>query len=482
MPLKRPGKIDPIDFSSPEQVHAQLQRWVKADQDPRDRRWIPFLKANAELLAKDPSKANAMRLWMHKDDVDATGPWDPLDEGPRQQAYKRFIRDNIKTIMADPGGWTSQTDGHNVVLAHILVQHMDSDPEFQAWFLDQMTSRPAVAKANADQIRYLSDRVQVNNSGYWDRADAGSDPSSIPHGTHGTQGNRYSLDHLRTQEIDEGDDMTEMRRWINSINMLPESDEPMVGDRMLIEWGDSHVVDTEIVEISEDEIILLADDVVMRFVEAINEAWRPSNSISTPTDRHRASNAFTLYPEKPATIYQPNKFNPKTGEGGYISPYAHTTTASHKLNIVMQLMNNIDQTKAEPLRFKDDSTLDINQAETIRALRKLHGLKAAERHQTIRNIMKSADAFKAFMAESLAEAEYHGRKVPLGKPMRGDVKKRKVYVRDPKTGNVKKINFGDPNMRIKRSNPKRRKSFRARHHCSNPGPRTKARYWSCRAW
>ena len=80
------------------------------------------------------------------------------------------------------------------------------------------------------------------------------------------------------------------------------------------------------------------------------------------------------------------------------------------------------------------------------------------------------------------EAEYRGRKVPLGKPMRGDVKKFKVYVRDPKTKNVKKVNFGDPNMRIKKSNPKRRKSFRARHNCSNPGPRTKARYWSCRKW
>ena len=80
------------------------------------------------------------------------------------------------------------------------------------------------------------------------------------------------------------------------------------------------------------------------------------------------------------------------------------------------------------------------------------------------------------------EAEYQGRKVPLGKPMRGDVKKFKVYVKDPKTGNVKKVNFGDPNMRIKKSNPARRKSFRARHNCANPGPRTKARYWSCRKW
>ena len=85
--------------------------------------------------------------------------------------------------------------------------------------------------------------------------------------------------------------------------------------------------------------------------------------------------------------------------------------------------------------------------------------------------------------ETLEEAEYHGRTVPLGKPMRGDVKKFKVYVKDPKTGNIKKVNFGDPNMRIKKSNPARRKSFRARHHCdTNPGPRTKARYWSCRNW
>jgi hypothetical protein len=80
------------------------------------------------------------------------------------------------------------------------------------------------------------------------------------------------------------------------------------------------------------------------------------------------------------------------------------------------------------------------------------------------------------------EAEYRGRKVTLNKPTRGDVKKFKVYVKDPKTGNVKKVNFGDPNMRIKKSNPKRRKSFRARHNCDNPGPKTKARYWSCKKW
>ena len=82
---------------------------------------------------------------------------------------------------------------------------------------------------------------------------------------------------------------------------------------------------------------------------------------------------------------------------------------------------------------------------------------------------------------AIEEAEYKGRKVKLGVPMKGDVKKSKVYVKNPK-GNVVKVNFGDKKMRIKKSNPKRRKSFRARHNCANPGPRHKARYWSCRAW
>jgi hypothetical protein len=79
------------------------------------------------------------------------------------------------------------------------------------------------------------------------------------------------------------------------------------------------------------------------------------------------------------------------------------------------------------------------------------------------------------------ESEYQGRKVTLNKPSAGDVKKSKVYVKNEK-GNVVKVNFGDPNMTIKKSNPARRKSFRARHNCENPGPKWMARYWSCKAW
>ena len=96
--------------------------------------------------------------------------------------------------------------------------------------------------------------------------------------------------------------------------------------------------------------------------------------------------------------------------------------------------------------------------------------------------------------ENITEAKYKGKTVQLNKPMRGDVKKFKVYVNSGKKNadgsiKVKKVNFGHggtsakrPTMRIRKSNPKRRKAFRARHRCSSPGPKTMARYWSCKKW
>ena len=104
------------------------------------------------------------------------------------------------------------------------------------------------------------------------------------------------------------------------------------------------------------------------------------------------------------------------------------------------------------------------------------------------DIWNEDGSFGYTMTGLLPEAEYQGRKVKLGKPMQGDAKKFKVYVKNDK-GNVVKVNFGHggssakgKTMKIRKSNPKARKSFRARHNCDNPGPRHKARYWSCRKW
>jgi hypothetical protein len=105
--------------------------------------------------------------------------------------------------------------------------------------------------------------------------------------------------------------------------------------------------------------------------------------------------------------------------------------------------------------------------------------------------LKEFIQFLKNMKEDVNEAEYQGREVKLNKPMQGDVKKFKVYVKNPK-GNVVKVNFGhggssakkagEETMKIKKDNPERKKAFRARHNCDSPGPRHKARYWSCKAW
>lgn len=107
-----------------------------------------------------------------------------------------------------------------------------------------------------------------------------------------------------------------------------------------------------------------------------------------------------------------------------------------------------------------------------------------EIHELIEEVFEvTGDELYEDWGELEEEAEHSGRKVKLGKPFLtpGGPKKRAVYVRN-ENGNTVKVNFGDPNMRIKKNIPARRRSFRARHNCDNPGPRTKARYWSCKAW
>ena len=105
--------------------------------------------------------------------------------------------------------------------------------------------------------------------------------------------------------------------------------------------------------------------------------------------------------------------------------------------------------------------------------------------EEIEDFIEFLKAYKNTLDEAncscVFEAEYQGREVKLGKPMQGDVKKFKVYVKNP-AGNVVKVNFGQKGMKIRKSNPAARKSFRARMNCDSPGPRHKANYWSCRKW
>lgn len=150
-------------------------------------------------------------------------------------------------------------------------------------------------------------------------------------------------------------------------------------------------------------------------------------------------------------------------------------------------------------KFKINSKSFIN---LINEVRRLYNKGLIELNKNDRNIVESDLARKVLLENGqvvyleipikdqnfLSEAEYQGRKVQLGKIMQGDIKKSKVYVKNDK-GKVVKVNFGfggksahGKRMVIKKNNPARRKSFRARHNCDNPGPRWKARYWACRTW
>lgn len=175
----------------------------------------------------------------------------------------------------------------------------------------------------------------------------------------------------------------------------------------------------------------------------------------------------------------------------YTTPSAPTTTSSYSAQTPApaesiqyknkSLLEHIEEIENEgPLSSGDYFQIELSEDEGIETW------VIAEWTESVlieadATTLKLLEAHGCTFHDELTEAEYQGRKVPLGKRMPGDVKKSKVYVRKP-NGKVVKVNFGDKKMKIKKTNPARRKSFRARHNCDNPGPRWKARYWSCKAW
>ncbi len=145
-----------------------------------------------------------------------------------------------------------------------------------------------------------------------------------------------------------------------------------------------------------------------------------------------------------------------------------------KIDQLMQELQKLKKTEESTMRIDDIINEEITLTEDI----------TLEDHEDFHEHFGDL----AFCEDGMFEAEYQGRTVKLNKPMQGDTKKFKVYVKNPK-GNVVKVNFGHggtsakgKTMKIRKSNPKARKNFRARHNCENPGPKHKARYWSCRKW
>ena len=249
-----------------------------------------------------------------------------------------------------------------------------------------------------------------------------------------------------------------------------------IGDAFGISFSEDHEIATEIVDILEDGIVIELDDTAIDMLtneglvfldgEVVNEekqkgvdgkaCWKGYKRMGTKQKGGKTvDNCVKMEDHGPENPDAPVNYGEYDREGDMAKDQLRTIdNAAEELYAILGANENL------PEWVQKKITLAVDYIDTARDYMKSN--KYAEDTQT-------------------DEAKYQGREVPLGKKMAGDVKKSKVYVRKP-NGNIVKVNFGDKKMRIKKSNPARRKSFRARHNCANPGPRHKARYWSCRSW
>ena len=283
---------------------------------------------------------------------------------------------------------------------------------------------------------------------------------------------------------------------------IAESESPTVGDTFAINIREECLIESHIVDVVEDGVVIEGDDRLLALLEQYGyttETIRRYGAVgSSPGMGYTMGEADEAGTDPTSTKKEHDQGYKDASQGINKNPYGANTPAgnayqagqaaykrhfgeSQELNLIRSRAGlaetapyqpETDPNHNDPLAAKaaDDAAVGPMEEDGVDPVN-AQGQDAED---------LSGQATSS-VAGAVDEAEYRGRKVQLGKKMAGDVKKSKVYVKGPK-GNVVKVNFGDPNMRIKKSNPARRKSFRARHNCDNPGPRWKARYWSCRSW
>ena len=248
-----------------------------------------------------------------------------------------------------------------------------------------------------------------------------------------------------------------------------------IGDEFGISFSEDHEIATTIVDILEDGIVVELDDQALDMLtnegvhflegEVVNEekqkgvdgkaCWKGYKRMGTKQKGGKTVDNCVKEDHGPENPAAPVNYGEYDREGDMAKDDLRTiNSAAKELYAILDAEENLPEWVQSKIT------------------------KAVDYIDTVRDYMK---ANKYEEDTSVDEAKYQGKEVPLGKKLPGDVKKSKVYVRKP-DGKVVKVNFGDKKMRIKKSNPARRKSFRARHNCANPGPRHKARYWSCRSW
>jgi hypothetical protein len=248
-----------------------------------------------------------------------------------------------------------------------------------------------------------------------------------------------------------------------------------IGDDFGISFSEDHEITTEITDILEDGIVIDLDDAALEMLSAQGAVFLEGELVEEKQKGVDGKACWKGY-KRMGTKQKGGKTVDncvKMEDHGPEDPDAEHNKGEYDRegDMAKDDLRTIADAAQELYSILD---ADENLPEWVQ----LKIIKAVDYLDTARDYMK---ANKYAEDIDMDEAKYRGREVPLGKKMAGDVKKSKVYVRKP-NGNIVKVNFGDKKMRIKKSNPKRRKSFRARHNCKNPGPRWKARYWSCRSW
>ena len=306
-----------------------------------------------------------------------------------------------------------------------------------------------------------------------------------------------------------------------------------VGDAFGISFSEDHEIATTIVDILEDGIVIELDDLALEMLtnegleflegELVEDkqkgvdgkaCWKGYKRMGTKQKGGKTvDNCVKMEDHGPENPDAPVNYGEYDREGDMAKDDLRTIDdAAEELYSILRADDNLPEwvqskiTKAvdyidtardymKAQNYEEDVEEGAMPASVIRIKEKIRLMSDAEKKEYFKGKTQeqlqqmarrhgygeNSNVYAKYATDSVAEAKYQGREVPLGKKMAGDVKKSKVYVRKP-NGNIVKVNFGDKKMRIKKSNPARRKSFRARHNCANPGPRHKARYWSCRSW
>ena len=279
----------------------------------------------------------------------------------------------------------------------------------------------------------------------------------------------------------------DIKNIISAIDYFAKDDDNIVflHDSFDLELNEHFVIETGVIGFTEDGIILEADDETIEFLE-LNDMltegryrYRESTSEGKPS-------AFEIMKDIVAN-QQAQKI-----EGVMVDMFTASVITQAYDKVSDNNKKKIEDASLERLIGIAQKIMGRQELEEIKKLANLdENPNPGDFNQAVASPIGSinrddeervADAnITGKNPYVVSEAEYQGRNVTLNKPMQGDVKKSKVYVKNAE-GNVVKVNFGAKGMSIKKNNPERRKSFRARHNCKNPGPKWKARYWSCRAW